>query len=482
MDVQYMCKHMYFHEQNMPEPSDLIPRRNSLGFSQKMQECGTTHCRRRFVCVCVCVCVTHSPKSKCHSISKDTVLREATEATPSLSKSQLNIPPTFDKEVIMSRGGRNAQEVVDYWEAWQMALTPRNEPDIPYVIHLIRCCRVSAKWEGLPPNKPPPPRLDHDGAYDFESDDSEDEDSENADVGNPGSNYFGALATQDDSIEDTEVVSSRRRRLLGRPAPAEEPQPGGPSSRGGRGQQNPHHGPGRGRGRGDGRSDSRGRGDGRSDGRGGGRGNGRGTGRGAGPAREHPSPFFGIRPARYPRSQAYDHQWRYMRIQCICFLAELLMLGAIHAENWLDKATLWSEAYDEANKGIIEMDPWRAIYMHAEEQGFEARLLEHHNRGALEQLFVNMDTVRDHMSKEKEKAIGMMHKRINYLLGRLRPEWSDRDAAKSRMGEDKWKNNPSPTFEFAKRRELNEKELKELREAVECLESLRLQAWSVAAL
>jgi hypothetical protein len=62
-------------------------------------------------------------------------------------------------------------------------------------------------------------------------------------------------------------------------------------------------------------------------------------------------------------------------------------------------------------------------------------------------------------------------KQKSRLESRLYPQWEERDAVKSRLG-DRWTNNPNPKFDYAAKRQADENELRELERALIALDEL----------
>uniref|UniRef100_A0A7R9ZRE6 Uncharacterized protein n=1 Tax=Craspedostauros australis TaxID=1486917 RepID=A0A7R9ZRE6_9STRA len=69
--------------------------------------------------------------------------------------------------------------------------------------------------------------------------------------------------------------------------------------------------------------------------------------------------------------------------------------------------------------------------------------------------------------KSCDKYTHMAKSRKAWLEAKLRPQWMSRDAVKQRFGLDRWKNNPNPTNDFAKRREIFERQLEAIKRALE---------------
>jgi hypothetical protein len=80
------------------------------------------------------------------------------------------------------------------------------------------------------------------------------------------------------------------------------------------------------------------------------------------------------------------------------------------------------------------------------------------------------------MTQNREHYIAAARQQEAYLVRKLNPQWETRDAAKARIGADRWKNNPAPKFDHARMREAREAQLRDVQQAVQCLERLDMSS------
>jgi hypothetical protein len=77
----------------------------------------------------------------------------------------------------------------------------------------------------------------------------------------------------------------------------------------------------------------------------------------------------------------------------------------------------------------------------------------------------SMTTNRDHYMNAAKQVEAM-------LLQKLQPQWQSRDEVKRKIGNDRWKNNPHPKQNYALLRLDYERQLKDIRTALQCLNEL----------
>jgi hypothetical protein len=75
------------------------------------------------------------------------------------------------------------------------------------------------------------------------------------------------------------------------------------------------------------------------------------------------------------------------------------------------------------------------------------------------------------MTENRESFLRAAHQQEAYLLQQLQPQWQSRDEVKERMGE-RWTRNPRPKHDFSRLRLDFERQLKDIRKAVELLNSM----------
>jgi hypothetical protein len=78
------------------------------------------------------------------------------------------------------------------------------------------------------------------------------------------------------------------------------------------------------------------------------------------------------------------------------------------------------------------------------------------------------------MTSNREQYIAAAKQLEGKLLSKLRPQWRARDEAKERMGVERWRSNENPKNDFAQLRIEYEQELKDIRKAIQYLQSAEL--------
>ena len=77
----------------------------------------------------------------------------------------------------------------------------------------------------------------------------------------------------------------------------------------------------------------------------------------------------------------------------------------------------------------------------------------------------------DHISREQADFIRRAVNRIRWLEEKLNPQWESRDAARSRIGSERWENNANPSNVYSDMRYEQEQELREARKAVDVVQT-----------
>jgi hypothetical protein len=75
------------------------------------------------------------------------------------------------------------------------------------------------------------------------------------------------------------------------------------------------------------------------------------------------------------------------------------------------------------------------------------------------------------LTEERDRYAAAARQQEHWLLRKLHPQWKSRDDIKRRMG-DRWYNNPSPRQDYAAKREEAERQLDDVRRALQYLENL----------
>lgn len=103
----------------------------------------------------------------------------------------------------------------------------------------------------------------------------------------------------------------------------------------------------------------------------------------------------------------------------------------------------------------------------------------------LEGLVEDADTCQvavQHLTEEKNRFQHAVERQATYLTKKLEPQWATRDEVKTRMGDDKWRNNPHPKQDYAAQRRALEQELRDIQPALEKLGALDTEALAQSAL
>ncbi|KAL3775496.1 hypothetical protein ACHAW5_000241 [Stephanodiscus triporus] len=150
------------------------------------------------------------------------------------------------------------------------------------------------------------------------------------------------------------------------------------------------------------------------------------------------------------------------------------------AREWTDACISLVSAIAKSSDAMVLADSQISRYFQREQEGFGSSSQQ--PRWALEQdadiVHVAIQSVVRVSARYQELA----QRQINKLERILLPQWESRDEVKSRMGQERWKNNPSPKRDYAVLREESEQELRQLRKAMESLEEADVDALNSLAL
>jgi hypothetical protein len=191
-----------------------------------------------------------------------------------------------------------------------------------------------------------------------------------------------------------------------------------------------------------------------------------------------------VRSARTMGS-SFPKQCRYIHVNVLCTTAEVYRLISLELERKSDRdiseaVTKWELCYKLLNETFVSLDGWYAILIDAEmrEKNQRKNLREAHNYDQLNTLFENLNLTRDHIEREKDKVLNRFETQLEVVNRKLNPLLRDRDAIKSKIGEEKWKNNPNPKMDFVARRAELEMAKRSLEQAIERLSTLELYEWN----
>lgn len=83
------------------------------------------------------------------------------------------------------------------------------------------------------------------------------------------------------------------------------------------------------------------------------------------------------------------------------------------------------------------------------------------------------------LTEERDKYRESAVKEANRLRRKLEPQWTSRDGARERIGQDKWKNNPAPKNDFRNIRQEDEQQLREIDAAIQQLDAMDMPQGTV---
>ena len=180
-----------------------------------------------------------------------------------------------------------------------------------------------------------------------------------------------------------------------------------------------------------------------------------------------------------PHVQSETSQIRYLIVEVECGIAEAHNIQALRehrrTRDWAAMAEALELAFNFLRAVLISADPWNAVLLQADDGDSTQLTMHRHSHRLLGDVINAVDLVRDHTEEARDKAVLACHRRIEQLNQALFPEYEERDAAKERFGgEEKWKANSAPKYDYAEARRAKEEELRVLEESVERLNALLL--------
>ena len=181
-------------------------------------------------------------------------------------------------------------------------------------------------------------------------------------------------------------------------------------------------------------------------------------------------------------------QTRYLLVRVYCSIAENFRNEGVSSQKSKDYEnckSMWSLALNTLKLCEEDIAEWYAmLYLRSNEldmdpfdiTGSPSGLPDKHDRDQLVDLFKALHLLIEDTERQKEKTLAQLSRRMQYVAEKLNPMLRARDDVKSVLGDDKWKNNPEPKFDFAIRRKEWEEEMKALSSAVNFLRSLNFYA------
>ncbi|KAL3806797.1 hypothetical protein ACHAXA_010157 [Cyclostephanos tholiformis] len=141
------------------------------------------------------------------------------------------------------------------------------------------------------------------------------------------------------------------------------------------------------------------------------------------------------------------------------------------AHAWTDACVSLVHASSRSRDAMFLADSQISRYFQREQEGLgggssSSRL----PRKALEQDADIVHVAIQSVVRMKDRYQELANRQIAKLERILQPQWESRDEVKSRMGLERWNNNPSPKRDYAALRDESERELRQLQKAMESLE------------
>jgi len=179
---------------------------------------------------------------------------------------------------------------------------------------------------------------------------------------------------------------------------------------------------------------------------------------------------------------AVSIQSRYLRIRVILLIADCLRNQAIQAQKvradsaedrvkkYEDIRQHWTEGWKLLEATTVELDSWIVIELTEDLDNIP----DHHDIDQLRNLLENLSITKEDTEREKAKAIEFLARRLDTLQKKLNPMLRERDEVKRNFGEQSWKNNPDPKFDYAEKRREWEEEVKLIELTIETLVELKL--------
>jgi hypothetical protein len=153
--------------------------------------------------------------------------------------------------------------------------------------------------------------------------------------------------------------------------------------------------------------------------------------------------------------------------------AEILAMCASasqHAHEWKQGAKWYSDALEQIveaqEQADFEVARWwlRLEAQESMQGGYQTAVQE---QQSLQEDAEIVQVALEYFSRERHNFVKAAHRQMEYLNNRLQPQWESRDQAKNRIGEEKWTNNPAPKNTYYRMRQQDEKQLRQLKDALQ---------------
>lgn len=150
------------------------------------------------------------------------------------------------------------------------------------------------------------------------------------------------------------------------------------------------------------------------------------------------------------------------------------------AHEWNDACISLVSAIAKSRDAMHLADSEISRYFQFEHVGYSSSV--QYLRDALEQDAMIVHVAIQSVVRRNDRFTELAQREMNKLERILQPQWESRDEVKSRIGCDRWTNNPRPKNNYAAIRKENEQELRQLQKAMESLEEADVDALATSAL
>ena len=150
------------------------------------------------------------------------------------------------------------------------------------------------------------------------------------------------------------------------------------------------------------------------------------------------------------------------------------------ARKWTDACIALINAIAKSRDAMFLADSQISRYFQCEQEGLGSSSQQ--PRRALEQDADIVHVAIQSVVRVKDRYQELAQRQMKRLERILLPQYESRDEVKSRIGHERWTNNPSPKRDYAVLREESEEELRQLQNAMESLEEADVDALEKMAL
>mmetsp|Transcript_25425 Transcript_25425/g.37695 ORF Transcript_25425/g.37695 Transcript_25425/m.37695 type:complete len:416 (-) Transcript_25425:148-1395(-) len=154
--------------------------------------------------------------------------------------------------------------------------------------------------------------------------------------------------------------------------------------------------------------------------------------------------------------------------ECLAFKASSLR----NSQQWQLGANQYHISLGKIHQALDVADSQISKWIMMEIQGGD---YQDHIHSSKEHLIEDANIVAvaiESLTKGRDKFLQLSRKEEAYLLRKLEPQWQSRDEVKRHMGDDRWKNNPNPKFDYAKMRQEWEQRYRDVQGALQVLQTM----------